>query len=99
MWPWFERRRQRARELRQGVDADLVRANRRRRQLTAALYACCFLLIGIQTKLKFVGFWRHLVVGATIASFLGGFVSGLWARQESAFLNRPDPEDPPKLWK
>lgn len=99
MLHWFERRRQRQRELRQGVDADLVRANRKRWKLAGALLACFFLLTIVQDKFKFLGAWHHIVTGAEAITLIGGFALAFWARGESAFLDRPEPEEPPRLWK
>jgi hypothetical protein len=99
MWRWFERARQRQQELRQGVDADLVRVNRRRWKFFAVLLGCFLALTWFQGKVKLVGFWQHVAWGATAVCLLGCFVLGFWAREESAFLSRPGPEEPPRLWK
>src|SRR5579872_2069821 len=50
MLRWLERRWQRQRELQQGVDADLVRENRRRWKLIWCLFACGFILLGIEVE-------------------------------------------------
>jgi len=39
-----------------------------------------------------------VVVIATVC-LIGGLALAAWARQESAFLSKPDPENPPKIFK
>src|SRR5215472_19175587 len=99
MWEWLERWQQRQRELRQGVDADLVRDNRRRWKLSWFLFGCSFLLIGIQAGIKFPEPWHRVAVAITMVFFVGGLFFGQWARAEESFLDRPNPKGPPKLWK
>lgn len=99
MWSWLERWEQRRRELEQGVDADLVRDNRRRWKLSLGLSALGFLLIGVQALVKLPGPFHEIAVGLTVVFLIGGLALGKWARAEGSFLNRPDPKEPPKLWK
>jgi hypothetical protein len=99
MLRWLERRWQRQRELQQGVDADLVRDNRRRWKLTGCLFACGFALLGIQSLVTLRGSWHDAAVVVTLFFFGAGLVLGQWSRAEQAFLDRPDPKEPPKLWK
>jgi hypothetical protein len=99
MWDWLERRQRRQRELRQGTDADLVRANRRRWKLSWSLFVASFLLIGIQAAVKLSDPWHDVAVGLFVVCLGGGLVLGHWARAEQTFLERPDPKEPPKLWK
>ena len=99
MWNWLERHLQRKLELQQGVDADLVRANRRRWRLCWSLFGLSFLLIGIQAKLRMSEPLQNVMLGLFAASFGGGLFLGHWARAERAFLNRPDPKEPPRLLK
>jgi hypothetical protein len=99
MWDWLERWQQRQHELQQGVDADLVRANRRRWKLSWSLFAASFLLIGIQAKVNLSNAWREVALCLFMACLGGALVLGHWARAEQAFLDHPDPKKPPKLWK
>ena len=99
MWEWLERQRQRDREIRQGADADLFRDNRRRWKLVWCLFACAFLFFGIESVIPLSGRWHSIAVGLTIVCFAGGVLLGQWARAEQTFLERPDPKEPPRLWK
>lgn len=95
----MERRWQRQRELQRGVDADLVRDNRRRWKLSWCFWTCGFALLGIQAIVKLYGSWHDVAVGVTMLFFTGGLVLGYWARAEQSSLDRPDPKEPPKLCK
>lgn len=99
MWEWLRRWQERQRELQQGVDADLVRDNRRRWKLCWCLFGCAFLLIGIQSVIKFSDPWHRVAVVLTMVFFAGGLLCGQWARAEQSFLDRPNPKEPPRLWK
>jgi len=99
MWDWLHRWRQRELDLRQGVDADLVRANRRRWKLCAWLFGLSFLCIGILAVAKFQGIMNQIAVAITVGLFVGAMILGHWARSWDAFLDRPDPKEPPRLWR
>ena len=99
MWDWLERKQTRLRELHQGADADLVRANRRRWKLSWLLFVASFFLIGIQLAVKPSGLWHDIAVGSFVACVGGGLLLGHWARAEQTFLERPEPKEPPKLWR
>lgn len=99
MSSWFERWPQRQRDLRQGVDADLVRDNRNRYRLAFGLIGFGFLLGLLDAKIQIPGTLRLIVVGMAIASAVAGFSLAAWARQEGAFLSKPDPEEPPRIFK
>src|ERR1700733_11344821 len=99
MLDWLHRWQQRQRELQKGADAGLVRTNRRRWQFCFALFACSFLLIGIQAKVNLSDPWHTIAVTLTMISLVGGMLLGRWASAEQWFLNRPDPKKPPRLWK
>jgi hypothetical protein len=96
---WFERWEQRRRELAEGADADLVRANRRR-------FRIGFGLVGLAVLLRLLSARLHpaplLVTALRIASGISG-VAGIvvakWAQSEHHFLTRPDPEGPPEIFK
>ncbi len=99
MWERLRRFEERQRALGRGVDADLVQANRKRWKQSLSLFAICFLLIALQAAVKLSGVFHHLVLGLTVLSFSVAIVLATWARQEAAFLDRPEPKEPPSLWK
>ncbi len=96
---WFDRWQQRQRELQDGADADLIRANRKRWNLAWGLWACFFVLLGLQMMVKLPALWHSFVLWLSGAFFIGGSVLSRWAQAESAFLNRPGPKEQPRLWK
>jgi hypothetical protein len=96
---WFSRWRERQRELAAGVDADLIRANRRRQNLALQLLLASFLLIAVQAKVKLPSFAAKIALALTIACFLGSFVLGHWASAGNEFLHRPARPEPPSIWK
>ena len=99
MWNWLGRRVQRQNELDRGVDADLVRDNRRRRKLALWSFGVLGILVAIDRLFHLRG-WIHelVIIGATVF-LIFGFVAARWAAAESAFLHRPDPKEPPRLFK
>jgi hypothetical protein len=99
MLEWLDRWQQRQRELQNDADADLVRDNRRRWKYSLALFVCSFSLIGIQVAVNLPGPWHTFAVTLTMVFLVGGLLLGHWARPEGSFLNRPNPEEPPRLWK
>lgn len=99
MGSWFERWRQRQSDLDQGVDADLVRDNRRRYRLAFGLIGSGLLLGFLDAKIHFPSSLRLIVVGVAITFGVTDFFLAAWAQKEAAFLRRPDPEDPPRIFK
>jgi len=99
MSSWFERWRQRQRDLTQGVDADLIRDNRNRYRLAFGLIGFGFLLGLLDARIRIPSMVRLIVVGMAGASLIAGFLLAAWARQEAAFLSKPDPEEPPRIFK
>ena len=99
MWDLLQRWRKRQYDLQSGADADLVRDNRRRFRLAGLLFGFSFLLMGAQAAYKFQGPLHEIVVALTTISLVGALLFSRWAMAESAFLSRPDPKQPPKLWK
>jgi len=96
---WFERRRERQRELARGVDADLVLDTRRRRYKGWSLVGCGLLIL---FALRFARLPERLAQAGGIAAVLFMIVGGLltsWADAEQKWLNRPDPKDPPSILK
>lgn len=96
---WWERWTERHSQLAQGVDADLVRANHHRFRWAFGLLVFAFLLGIVVSKLHLPSTLRFIVDAIVIVAFLVGFVLAAWSRQEAAFLSRPDPQGPPKMFK
>jgi len=96
---WWERRAQRERELAEGVDADLVSANRKRWTLGSKLFVIGALLLAIEWPWRLPR-WVHLVV-ASIAFVLivTASIRWKWAQAEQAFLGKPERKAPPILFK
>ena len=99
MWNWLERQEQRERDLERGVDADLVRDNRRRRKLALWSFGLLAMLVTLDRLFQLRGWWHELVFIAVMVCLISGFVALRWAAAESAFLHRPDPKEPPRLFK
>ena len=99
MRSWFERWRQRQRDLAQGVDADLQRDKNNRYRFAFGLIGFGFLLSLLDANVKVPGTLRSIVVGVAIVSIIAGIVLAAWARQAGAFLSKPDREEPPKMLK
>jgi len=97
MWGWLRRYLQRQRELAQGVDADLVADNRWRYKLAFALFGGALLLGLLTASLNLVGITRLFMMTLASILFVAGLLVGRWAA-ESAFLSKPGPEDPPKIF-
>jgi hypothetical protein len=96
---WFERWHQRQRDLAQGGDADLVRGNSNRSRFAVGLIGLGFLIGLLDANIRIPGMLRVIVVGTAILTIIAGFLLALWARQERAFLSKPDVEEPPKIFK
>ncbi|HTQ97505.1 MAG TPA: hypothetical protein VMH89_11910 [Candidatus Acidoferrum sp.] len=99
MWAWLTRWQQRQHDLALGVDADLVRDNRRRYQYAVVLLGCGCVLGVLSARLGLSGTPQKIIVALAIVLFLGGILAGRWAAAESAFLSKPDREDPPKVFR
>jgi hypothetical protein len=99
MSSWLERWRQRRRDLSQGVDADLVRDNRKRYRLAFGLIGFGFLLGLPDAKIQIPSTLHLIVVVMATVSFIAGLLLAAWARNEAAFLSKPDPEEPPRIFK
>jgi hypothetical protein len=96
---WFERWIQRQSHLAQGADGDLVRDNRNRYRLAFGLIGFGFLLGLLDTKIQIPRALHLIAVGISVVSLITGALLAAWARQEAAFLSRPDPEEPPRIFK
>jgi|ERR1700689_4187121 hypothetical protein len=99
MSSWLGRWSKRKSDLAQGADADLVRDNRNRYKFAFGLIGLGFLLELLGSKIQIPSILRSIVLGMTLVSVIGGFLLAVWARQEAAFLSKPDPEEPPRIFK
>jgi len=96
---WWDRWRRRQNELAQGVDANLVRENQKRYRFTFGLLTFAFALSLLVSKIHLQVSLRIVVsVVATVCS-IAGFALLAWSRQEAAFLSKPEPGEPPKIFK
>lgn len=96
---WLERRIRRQTELAQGIDADLVRDNRKRYKFAIGLLSFAVLLSFLTSKVHLAEPLRPFVGAIAGCSGVAGLVLLVWARQEEIVLNKPDPEDPPNIFK
>ncbi len=96
---WFERRLRRRRNLAHGADADLLRDNRRRYRLAFGLFGLGTLLWLLGAKIRVPSVLRSIAVGIGMISVVAGLFLAAWAQQEDAFLSKPDPEEPPRIFK
>lgn len=96
---WFDRWRQRQSDLAQGVDADLVRDNSNRYRLAFGLIGFGFLLGLLDAKIQVPRTLHLILVAIVVVSLITGVLLAAWARQEAAFLSRPDPKEPPRMFK
>ena len=94
---WVERYQKRQCELTEGVDADLVQANRRRFRVAFG-GGIAVVLVLLDSKLRLPVLLSIVVrVGAVISGVVG-IVLGKWAQAERTFLTRTDPEPPPEIF-
>ena len=99
MREWLKRLNERQRDLGRGVVADLVRDNRSRWRSALGISLLGIVLVVGEDRAPIPG-WAHLSIRiAGIAFLLLGLVVAKWALQERAFLNKPDPEEPPRMFK
>jgi hypothetical protein len=96
---WFERSRQREYEFARGVDADLVADNQKRYRFVFVLFAFGFALGLIVSKVRLPSTLHLIVVVIATLCLIGGLALAVWARQESAFLSKPETENPPKIFR
>jgi len=92
---WLERRNQIAR----GADAQLFAENARRFRWWAALLVAGCLLSWLDLKLP-LAHAAHIALNIVVFILLGVSVFLFrWAQAQDSFLRRPDPEDPPSIFK
>jgi hypothetical protein len=96
---WFDRWPKRQYQLASGVDADLVRDNQKRYRLAFGLLGFGFALGLLAAKVRLPDTLRLIASVVATVSLGAGFVVAAWARQEAGFLRKPDPEEPPKIFK
>lgn len=96
---WWQRWSQRQRDLARGVDADLVRENGKRYKVAVGLIVLGLLLALLGGKLHTASVlhWVLLDTGGVFA--IVGSLTAICAREQSAFLTKPDPEEPPTIFK
>jgi len=96
---WYERWSRRQGELAQGVDADLVRYNKKRSRFGFGLLGSAVLLALLMSRIHFGETLRTVTSIIAGAAATAGLIVLAWARQEEISLGRPDPEAPPKIFK
>lgn len=99
MFGWIRRWNQRQRDLTLGVDADLVRDNRKRYKLAFGLQGLALFLILLCAKFHIPRTPLWILSATTIVCFLAGLLLAIWAQREDAFLSKPDREEPPRIFK
>ncbi|MGC2828025.1 MAG: hypothetical protein WB627_02310 [Candidatus Acidiferrum sp.] len=99
MSSWLDRWSRRQRDLTRGVDADLIQDNRNRYRVAFGLVGFGFLLGLLDAKIQFPSRLHLIAVVMAAAAVVGGLLLAAWARQEAAFLSKPDPEEPPTVFK
>jgi len=99
MHSWLDRWQKRQRELAEGVDADLIQANRRRSALALGVFVFGFLLVVIDAKLHLPTVLRTVLGTVAVVCLLVGGLVGKWAQAEHSFLTRPDSESPAEIFK
>ena len=92
MFDWFYRD-----SPRHGVDAALVRTNRKQLKFGLWSSGIGLVLIGLDGKLR--GIPEDIVGFAAVFSLIVGFVVVLLASREYWFLRKSDPKKPPSLFK
>jgi hypothetical protein len=94
---WWARKAQR--ELAEGVDADLVSANRKRWTLGSKLFVVGALLLAIDWLWRLPR-WVHLVVASIVfVLIVTASITSKWAQAQPAFLGRAERKEPPSLFK
>jgi len=81
------------------VNADLWWDNRRRYRVSAALLAVGILVAFILPKLPQSGIFGKILFVICMSSYFVGMIGARWASAEHSFLSKPEPPEPPQLWK
>jgi len=82
-----------------GVNADLWRDNRRRWKISILLLAMGVLIAFVTPNLRLTGIAENILLGIWIVLSGAGMFGLRWASAESAFLSKPEPKEPPSLWR
>ena len=98
MSSWFERQLRRQSDLAQGADADLVLGNRKRFKRAFMLmgFGALFLFI---SKVGIPGTLGKILFDVSFLCLVVGFALATWARAQDSILRKPDPDEPPKLFR
>lgn len=96
---WLHRYIRRQAELSQGVDSNLLPDNRTRWLRGTAAIAVAFALRWLAAEVQLSGITVWVVIGLAIALLLYGFFLLIWTNEQSAFLDKPEPEKPLTLFK
>lgn len=99
MWARLTRYQQRQRDLASGVDADLVRANKNRWKVCYVLFGASMLLLALRYLTVLPVTLVRIAQYSAAGLLAGAVLVAQWARAEAGFLNRPDPKEPPRIWK
>jgi len=99
MGSWFQRWQRRQSDLAQGVDADLVRDNSNKYKRGFFLLAFAFLLSFVSGKVRFPRPAQIMLESISVASFIAGVLTLMWAGLERTFLDKPEPQEPPRIFK
>jgi hypothetical protein len=82
-----------------GVDANLVRYNRKPFQLSLYFFILCLAFVAVDWKAHLQGHAHDVVVWIGMGCFGAGLAGARWAAAEDAFLHCLDPREPPSLLK
>ncbi len=96
---WFARYWRRHQDLAAGVDADLVLVNRKRFLLGLGLFCFGVLVLMGTAAAHLAGAARVVTLSVGVASWILGVVVLHWASRERCWLQKPDPEEPPRIFK
>jgi hypothetical protein len=96
---WFKRWFERQDALERGVDVDLVAGNRRKWKLVSWFVGCGVLLLSLDALFPIPSWLRPLVFFPAALLIIAGFVLLRWASAEHAFLNKPEPKEPPSIFR
>ena len=96
---WLRRFKQRQYDLARGIDADLLRANRRRFKMAAGLLCLGLLLAWITQKFPLPHAVQFATTMLAVLLAIAGTALFWCAWAEERFLRKPDPEPPPSIFK
>jgi hypothetical protein len=94
---FWARYQERQRKLAAGVDADLVRDNRKHHRIGLALIGGGLGLILLVKYIPLPRVLERVIAIVSGAAFIGGFILLKFAQHEEYVINKPDPEKPPSI--